>query len=72
VNTAADAVTDEYGQVQPKGKPGHDRLRWLSQKRAEKRSCIRRSKARESEAMPLVKRTPMALEMDGCALLIFA
>jgi hypothetical protein len=29
VNMAADAVTDEYGQVQPKGKPGHDRLCWL-------------------------------------------
>jgi hypothetical protein len=49
-------------------KHGHDRLCWLIQKRSEKRACIRHSKARETEAMPLVTRTPMALEMDGCAL----
>jgi hypothetical protein len=49
-------------------KPGQDRLCWLIQKRSEKRACIRHSKARETEAMPLVTRTPMALEMDGCAL----
>jgi murein L,D-transpeptidase YcbB/YkuD len=28
-----------------------------------KRSCLRRLKARETEALPLVKRTPMVLEM---------
>jgi hypothetical protein len=35
------------------------------QKRAEKRSCIRRLKARETEYIPLVTLTPMALEIDG-------
>jgi hypothetical protein len=33
-----------------------------------KRAYIRRLKARETETMPLVPRTPMALEIACCAL----
>ena len=36
----------------------------VNSKRAEKRSCIQRSKARKTEPLPLVKRTPVALEVD--------
>jgi hypothetical protein len=45
-------------------KPRHDRLCWLIQKHPEKRSCIRRLKARETEYIPLLKLTYMALEID--------
>jgi hypothetical protein len=31
---------------------------------AERRSCIRRLEAKETEAIPLVKRTPLALDID--------
>jgi hypothetical protein len=44
-------------------KPGQKRLCWLSQKCAGKRFCIRCLEARETEDIPLVKLTPMVLEM---------
>jgi hypothetical protein len=44
--------------------PRHDRLCWLIQKCAGKRSCTRRSKAKETADIPLVIRTPMALQID--------
>jgi hypothetical protein len=58
-----DTVRDEIRE-EDLFKPGHHRRCWLSQKLLEKRSCIRRLKAREILAMPLVIRTPMALETD--------
>jgi hypothetical protein len=39
-------------------------LYWLIQKSVEQRSRIRRLKVRETEYIPLVKLTPMALETD--------
>jgi len=45
-------------------RPGQDRLCWFIQKRAEQESCIRRLQARETTCIPLVKRTPIALEID--------
>jgi hypothetical protein len=42
---------------------GHDRLCWLSQKRAEKQSCTECLKAREIAYMPLVTLAPMASEI---------
>ncbi len=48
-----------------RSQPGHDRLCWLIQKRAEKRAYIRRLEARETEAMPLVKHTPTVLEIGS-------
>jgi hypothetical protein len=45
-------------------KARHDRLCWLTQKRVEKRAYKQRSKARETESMSLVTRTPMVLEID--------
>jgi hypothetical protein len=45
-------------------KPRHDRLCWLSQKHAQRRSRIRRVEARETEAMPLGKRTLVVLDID--------
>jgi hypothetical protein len=44
-------------------KPRQNRLCWLSQKRAQKRSYIRCSKAREIEYTPMVKLTLMAWEI---------
>jgi hypothetical protein len=44
-------------------KARHDRLCWLTQKRAEKRDDKQRSKARETESISLVTRTPLALEI---------
>jgi hypothetical protein len=44
--------------------PRQNRLCWLSQKRPEKRSHIQRSKAKETESIPLVKCPRMALEID--------
>jgi hypothetical protein len=44
-------------------KPRHDRLCWLSQKRAETWSCIRRVKARKPRTFP-GGTTSMALEVD--------
>jgi hypothetical protein len=49
-------------------KHGHDRLCWVSQKCAEKRSCTWCLKGRETGAMPLEKLTSMALEIDRRAL----
>ncbi len=43
----------------------HEWLCWLSQKRADTQPCIQRLKARETEVIPLVKRPPVALEIDG-------
>jgi hypothetical protein len=45
-------------------KHGHGRLCWLTQKRAEKWADTQRSKARETEPMSLVTRTPLALEIS--------
>ena len=44
-------------------KHGHDRICWLSRKSLEKRPCTRCLKA-ETGYIPLVKLTPMALEID--------
>ena len=49
-------------------KHGHDRLCWLMQKRAAKRAYRGRLEARAAETMPLVPRTPLALEITCCAL----
>jgi hypothetical protein len=43
---------------------GQGRLCWLSQNRAEKRSCIKRLKAREIEYILLVAHTLMTWEND--------
>ena len=45
-------------------KHGHDRFCWLSRKCQDKWFCIRCSKARETEDIPLVKLTPMLVKMD--------
>jgi hypothetical protein len=45
-------------------KHGHDRLCWLTQKRAEKRAYKQHSNARGTESMSLVTRTPIPLEID--------
>jgi hypothetical protein len=44
-------------------KPRHDRVCWLTQKRAEKRADTQRSKVRETKPISLVTRTPLALEI---------
>jgi hypothetical protein len=44
-------------------KPRHHRLCWVRQEHVEKRSGIRRLKAREIEYAPLVKLTLMAWEI---------
>jgi hypothetical protein len=43
---------------------GHDRLCWLSQKRSEKRSCIRHLKTNKTVDIPLVTRRPRSLKID--------
>jgi hypothetical protein len=45
-------------------KPRHNRLCWLIQKQAEKQSRRRRLKPRETEYIPLLKLTPMALDIN--------
>jgi hypothetical protein len=54
------------GQVQDKAR--QSRRCWLTQKRAKKRSCIERLQGRAIADILLLKRTPMALEMNGCDL----
>jgi hypothetical protein len=49
-------------------KPRHNRLCWLSRKRTGKWACIQRLKAKDTGSTPLVKRTPMAVEIDCRAL----
>ena len=46
------------------GKARHDRLCWLTQKRAEKWSCIQHLKVSEIESMSLVTLTTRALEIE--------
>jgi hypothetical protein len=48
--------------------PRHNRLCWLSHNRADERAYKRHLKARTTEAMPLVRRIPMALKIDSHAL----
>jgi hypothetical protein len=45
--------------------PRQNRLCWVSQKHAEEWPCRRRLQASGAEAMPLVKDTPMAREIDS-------
>ena len=46
------------------GKARHNRLCWVSQKRAEKRPCIERLKGEEIAYIPLVILTRKALEIN--------
>jgi hypothetical protein len=54
----------ELPPIQMQVKPRHNRLYWLSQKRAEKPSCTECMKAREIAYMPLVTLALMASEID--------
>jgi hypothetical protein len=46
------------------GKHGHDGLCWLNQKCADKRPRLERLADRDTAYIPLVTRTPLALEVD--------
>ncbi len=56
-------VAGANGWSYRRGKPRHNRLCWLMQKRTEERSCIWRLKARETEHMSPVKLTPIVFEI---------
>jgi hypothetical protein len=49
------------GEMAEGRKPRQNRLCCVSQKRAEKQACIQRLRARETEAIPLVTHSSMAL-----------
>jgi hypothetical protein len=53
-----------YASARVAAKHGQDRLCWFIQKSLDKRSCLLHLKARETEYIPLVKLTPLVLEID--------